>query len=119
METIGTHPVSGKPVVAIKQMEGWTSVYSSAFELPATLMRNIARQAGVHIWVDSDDALYADGGYVGLHAATAGEKTILLPIDCTAVDVITGRVVPVKERKAHLQMEFGDTVLLRLMPHGQ
>ncbi len=118
-ETIGTHPVTGKPVIAIKQMDGWKSVYSSAFELPATLMRNLARQAGVHIWVDSDDAVYADGGYVGLHAATAGEKTILLPVDCTAVDVITGRAVPVEERKAHVQMEFGDTVLLRLTPRGQ
>ena len=88
-------------------------------ELPATLMRNIARQAGVHIWVDSDDALYADGGYVGLHAATAGEKTITLPADCTAVDMITGRSVPVEGREARVQMEFGDTVLLRLTPRGQ
>lgn len=118
-ETIGLHPVTGKPIVAIKQMDGWTSVYSSAFELPATLMRNLARQAGVHIWVDSDDAVYADGGYVGLHAATPGEKTITLPADCTAVDVITGRAVPVEGREAHVPMEFGDTVLLRLAPRGQ
>ena len=75
-------------------MDGWTSIYSAAMPLPPSLMRNIARDAGVHIWLETDDALYTDGQFVGVHAATDGPKRIVLPSRCTAVNAMTGKDVP-------------------------
>ena len=55
-----------RPGLVVKPQDGWTSIYSAGMQLPPALIRNIARAAGVHIWLDSDDALYTDGQYAGL-----------------------------------------------------
>ncbi len=36
-------------------------------------------KAGVHVYCDSGDVVMAGGGYVALHAASAGEKMIRCP----------------------------------------
>ena len=37
------------------------------------------KAAGVHIYTDSRDVVYASSGYIALHAATGGKKKIKLP----------------------------------------
>ncbi|MCL4195160.1 MAG: beta-galactosidase, partial [Thermoguttaceae bacterium] len=67
---------SRRPGLVVKNAAGWTSIYSSAMPLAPGLMRNIARSAGVHVWLESDDALYTDGQFAGIHAAADGVKTL-------------------------------------------
>ncbi len=100
--------------LVVKKQDGWTSVYSAAMELPSALVRNLAREAGVHIWLETDDALYADGQFVGVHAATEGEKVLRLPAACRAFEVVSGRAVPVNGQTVTLRMKRAQTVLLRL-----
>jgi hypothetical protein len=76
-------------------------------------MRNIARSAGVHIWLETDDALYADNQFVGVHAATGGTKLLHLPDARSAVDAISGKSLPLEEHTARLPMQQSETVLLR------
>jgi hypothetical protein len=87
-------------------------------ELPPGLMRNIARASGVHIWLDTDDAIYTDREYVGVHAASDGRKSIHLPVAGDAVDVISSRSVPSDGRSVTLDMKRAQTVMLRLRPRG-
>jgi hypothetical protein len=109
--------VDGKqPGLVVKRMDGWTSVYSGAMQLPQALMRNIARAAGVHVWIETDDALYTDGQYLGLHAATDGPKTLTLPGRFEVVDAISGKPVPSDGQTVTLPMKKAQTVLLRLVP---
>ena len=109
--------VDGKqPGLVVKRMEGWTSVYSGAMQLPQGLMRNIARAAGVHVWLETDDALYTDGQYVGVHAATDGTKTLTLPGHFRVVDAISGQPVASDGRTVTLPMKKAETLLLRLEP---
>ncbi len=109
--------VDGKqPGLVVKQQDGWTSVYSGAMQLPQGLMRNLARAAGVHVWLDTDDALYTDGQYVGIHAATEGTKTLTLPGRFHVLDAITGQHVASNGRTVSLPMRRAETVLLRLEP---
>ena len=42
-------------------------------------IRAFLERAGVHTYVEGKDVIYAGNGYVGIHAATEGEKTIKLP----------------------------------------
>ncbi|MFZ2641189.1 MAG: hypothetical protein WA117_09355, partial [Verrucomicrobiia bacterium] len=115
-QVIGRLVGSQRAGLVVKKMDGWKSVYSAAMALPPSLMRRIAREAGVHIWLESDDALYTDGQFLGVHAATDGAKRVLLPSNCTAANAITGKDVPVDNRTVSLTMKHAETILLRLNP---
>jgi hypothetical protein len=82
--------------------------------LPPTLVRQIARQAGVHIWLETDDALYTDGQFLGIHAASDSTKQVKLPSVCTVVDAMSGKPLPVKGRTVSLDMKKAETVLWQL-----
>lgn len=110
--TVHGRLANGKPGLVSKRGDGWTCYYSVAFDLPPTVVRNLAREAGVHIWVDSDDAVYTDGRYLGLHASRDGIKTIRLPRPARARELISGKPSEVKGGDLTLEMRRGETVLL-------
>ena len=100
--------------LVVKPMGGWTSVYSAAITLPPALVRRIARQAGVHVWLETDDALYTDGRFLGIHAAADGTKCVRLPFDCQVVDAMNGKRLTVQGQTASLAMKKAETALLEL-----
>ena len=53
-------------------------MYSGAPLLPPDLLRDLGRLAGAHVYCESNDALYADGNFVGLHVRTPGLKRLSL-----------------------------------------
>ena len=113
--------LAGKPGLVLKKNDGWTAIYSSSLRLPAALLRNLARQAGAHVYVESGDATYADNRYIGVHAATAGEKTIRLPPgseSCRVKDALTGQELTVEQgttvRTVTLTFARGETRILNL-----
>jgi hypothetical protein len=107
---------TNRPGLVVKKQDGWTSVYSGAMQLPQDLIRNIARASGVHIWLDTNDALYTDGQYVGLHATTEGPKTLMLPGHCRVVDAVSAQPIASDVSTIHLSMKRAETRLLRLEP---
>ena len=69
----------------------WASVYSSAPNLPANLLRGLARYAGCHVYCDSGDQILADRNFVVLHTAAGGPVTIRLPEPTPVWDVFARR----------------------------
>lgn len=57
----------------------WTSVFTTAVPVPASLWRNLARLAGAHVWCESNDILLADASMVALHSIKPGPKRLRLP----------------------------------------
>ena len=115
--TIANIAGTDKPGLVIKQNDGWTAVYSSSIRIPAALLRNLARQAGAHVYVESGDATYADNRYIGVHAATAGEKTIRLPPgseSCRVKDAVTGEVLTVVSGTVRMTLARGETRVLEM-----
>lgn len=105
---------SRRPGLVVKSVDGWTSIYSAAMQFPPALLRNMARSAGVHIWLDSDDALYTDGQYVGVHAADEGVKRLTLPGPHRVFDARTGQSVPTDGGTVSIPLQRAETTLLRL-----
>jgi hypothetical protein len=69
----------------------WNSVYAAVPYLTPELMRNIARFAGVHIYRDSNEILFAGRHFVALH--TGKERAtgdLRLPARTTVYDVFAG-----------------------------
>jgi beta-galactosidase len=83
-----------RPGFAVKELPGWRSVYSAAPNLPAPVLRAIARWAGVHIYSGAGDVLYANRSLLGVHSLSGGARTFKLPRRAaTVVDLFTGRTL--------------------------
>jgi len=111
---LGKYVPTGDTAVAAKQMGNWTSVYSGVLKLPSSLLRDLARQAGVHIYVDSDDVVSAGNGFVSVYASNDGVKSFFPPTDCGVSDVLTGTQYP-NSKSLSFDMKRGDARLLRLL----
>jgi hypothetical protein len=79
------------PGMAVKEFDGWKSVYIGAPNVPSDLLRAIAQYAGVHIFSHSDDVLYASKNFITLHTMKSGLKKIYLPRESTVYDVLENR----------------------------
>jgi hypothetical protein len=83
-----------RPGFAVKELPGWRSVYSAAPNLPAAVLRAVARWAGVHIYSDAGDVLYANKSFLGIHALAGGERTVRLPRRAPGIaDLVAGKVI--------------------------
>jgi hypothetical protein len=78
IEVLGRFSDGTAAAAALRRNEGMT-VYIGTVNAPAKLLRNILKASGVHVYLDSDDALAADGAFLSVTATSAGIKAIRLP----------------------------------------
>ena len=82
-ETLAVYP-DGSAAVALRQTaDGW-SLFVGPPGLTSDLLRLAARQAGVHLFTQTDCNVYANGPYLILHAAEDGP-----------LEIDTGRTEPI------------------------
>lgn len=72
----------GSPGAGVKKLAGWTSIYSAAPRVPSWLIRNIAKNAGIFIYSESDDVVFAGRDYLVIHTAKPGMKKLKFPQKC-------------------------------------
>jgi hypothetical protein len=92
------------PGFVVKEFADWTSVYIAVPCVPAPILRNIARQAGCHIYNDEGDLVYANSHFLAIHTNTGGPKRLRLPKRTDVYDAFTEKLV------ARNVTEFTDTV---------
>jgi hypothetical protein len=97
-------------------MPDWTSAYCSLPVLPPAVIRNIAREAGVHIYCDNNDFIAANNWLLCVCAASDGPRTIRLPRRAKVVDALTGELTAKDAREFTLEMEYGETRVWQLAP---
>lgn len=114
MERLTGVPI-GETGIITRQMDNWTSVVASDPHLAAADLRDVARDAGVHIYIDTDETLYASRRHVALHSATGGDRRIVLPRTCSTVtELFSGRVVGRDVTVIEDHLASPDTVLYDL-----
>jgi hypothetical protein len=59
--------------------ESWSSVYLATPDVPAPVLRGIARFAGVHLYNEDGDVLYATPDLLSVHSVSGGERIFKLP----------------------------------------
>jgi hypothetical protein len=82
-----------EPGFCVRAFPNFTSVWIGAPMIPAKLIRNIARYAGVHIFNEQSDVLYANRDFVAIHTNRSGKRHITLPLISDVIDVFEKRVV--------------------------
>jgi hypothetical protein len=101
--------LAGKNALVAKKMDNWRSIWCGVPNIPADLLKEIARSAGVHIYSESDDYLVANRYMVSLHAKEGGEKTIYLPRKMKVTDVFSGKIIAANADKFKVRMEKAET----------
>ncbi|MHB1461107.1 MAG: hypothetical protein ACYC1M_07500 [Armatimonadota bacterium] len=93
----------------------WRSVYVGSLNVPTALLRNIAKWSGVHIHNDTDDIIIGNGDFLCLHAASDGNKTIMLKHKAMVYDCISGKPVgKTASAKIEVKIKKGETRIFRL-----
>ena len=82
-----------EPTLAVKKLEHWTSIWCGVPDLPAVLLRGIAKSAGVHIYDGADDFVCANRAMVAVHTRYTGKRTIRLPRPCKIIDAFSDEVI--------------------------
>jgi len=86
VEVLGRWVDNGKAAFVRRSREGWTSAYAGAAPLTADVLRRLARDAGVALWSDLPDIVYATRDAVTVIATAAGERTLTFPRVMRPVD---------------------------------
>jgi len=102
------------PALSIKECDGYTSIYSATRYLDAKVVKAIARAAGVHIYVDTDEVLYACEGFVTVHASSTGKKVIRLPRAASAYEVYEEKYYSRSSTEIVCDMKLGETKTFRI-----
>lgn len=68
-------------------------IFCGAFYLDSTFFRDLACEAGVWLYSDSNDPMDANSGTFTLHARYEGPKTVYLPVQSDVIDVFNRRKV--------------------------
>jgi len=78
-------------------------------------LHDLAQQAGVHVYSDALEPLYANGRFLAAHTRDGGERTFRLPRKCVRVtELFSGQVVAENTDMFTTRLAAPDTVLYRL-----
>jgi hypothetical protein len=96
----------GRAGLVVKDFGDWTAVYSSAPMLPTPLLRAVARAAGVHLYIDTPDVVWAARDLLAVSVKEPGPRTIALPREATVRDLYSHETVA--EGESGFTADFGD-----------
>jgi len=101
-----------KPGMGVKIFPGWTSIYIAAPNLPAPVLRGMARFAGVHLYNPEGDVLYATRELLAVHTVSGGDRTFSLPHEVEEVyDLFERRSVARDTRQFQVSLPPASTAL--------
>ena len=101
-EKMGMFAESGKCALAKKQLPGCTIYYSALGNLSDQVLREIARDAGVHVYAEDGVATYVNSGVVGVYNTKDAFTTVTLPVDGTYTELFSGKTYTTQDKKITL-----------------
>jgi hypothetical protein len=100
--------------LAVKKLGRGQVVYSAAPLLPASILRNIAASAGVHLHAPDGSLVYANSRYLFAMAARAGQQVLRLPRRTDIFDALTNEPVARNTTDFTYDAAFGEARMFRL-----
>ena len=107
---------AGKKAMQLCEKMGIPYITATAdhYELTTEELDAFYRRAGVHFYTEKGDVIYVGNGYIGLHSATGGIKTIKLPHKCNASAVFGTSFIQNNTDTLSFTLEENDTALFSL-----
>jgi hypothetical protein len=111
---LGWLPIINKPGFCIKSFGNWTSIYSAVPYVSKDILRNIAHLAGVHIYSDGGDLVYANKHFLSIHTRIGGPRTIKLPSKRDVIDLWSDKKVAEDTLQFNVEMKMHHTYMYLL-----
>ncbi|MHB9131641.1 MAG: hypothetical protein ACYDBB_11205 [Armatimonadota bacterium] len=105
-----------EPTLAVKEFGSYRSIFSGAPQLPGSLLRQIARYAGCHVYTERNDVVMAGRGLITYHTVAPGPRIVTLPAPATVYDLFTGEMLGENTDTVNLQFDQPGTVVLTTLP---
>ncbi|MCQ2404071.1 MAG: beta-galactosidase [Lentisphaeria bacterium] len=106
----GQYKDNGATAIARKGNE----IFYGAACLSPDFLRCLAKELGIHVYLETGDNLYAGAHCVSIHAKYTGDKTIVLPGKFTVVDAWTGETIAKNACQFTVHMDAMDSRLFLL-----
>lgn len=114
-KVLGTYAGTNIPAAAVKRYSSHTEIFiGQGGNLTPELVRNIAAEAGAHVWIDSNDPAAQAGNLILISAASSGEKTVLLKSGMAVKSVPTGQKYQVHDGKVMCHLDYGDVLVIEV-----
>jgi hypothetical protein len=98
--------------IGVIENDNWTSVWIPTTAIPTKYYRELAKSAGVHIFNDQDDALYANSSMICIHSKKDGLHTLRFPSETNISDAISNELIASSVKKWTRKLALGETCLL-------
>jgi hypothetical protein len=79
VEILGRYEDSGAPAVAYTECDGRQIYYCAPPFVACDMLTRLARHAGAHVYMRSEDVFHGNSHFLMCHTSTSGEKIIDLP----------------------------------------
>ena len=83
----------GRPAIAVRQYDNWTAVYCAQSQLSAEFIRNLAKLAGIHQYIDTQDVVWANESMLAVCVDKTGPRRIRLPRPAKVTELYSGNVI--------------------------
>jgi hypothetical protein len=103
----------GDAVLVAFERNGIKHIFSTLMNLPPQLVRELARNAGVHIYGDGSDPIFAGNDIVAIHGKTGGQKALHLR-EGLELDPILGPEKSVKKSGETFEVIPGRTYIFHV-----
>ena len=115
-QPLGFYTTRGPVGLAVRRHKDWTSLYCAVPALASAIVRNAARDAGVHLYLDEGGAVvYANASYLAMFPREGGRRAIHLPRETTVFDSFADRPVSdVESCRLSVDLPARQTQLWRL-----
>lgn len=122
---LGEYIDSGLPSFTMRQFEGegnnggWTSVFLGEPVVTPSFIRSLGEMANAHIWTMSEDVIHVRPPFLTIHASGSGKRTIALPTNWMAYDLITNEWLTLEGSSLRFEATDGTTYCLAIGPKSE
>jgi len=100
---------SGVPGLGMKEYPEWTSVFSAAPCMPPKILKAILKEAGVHLYTESEDVIYSNRSMITYVSCSRGEKELTVKYAILLEDAISGEKIKLENSRCKIFMKRHET----------
>jgi hypothetical protein len=108
-EVLGKLVGSGRAGLVRKRVGGGTAIFSAAPAMPALLVRKLAADAGVHIFADGGQVVYANRSFLAVAGEPGARPVLRLPQEGALYDLFEERAIRLPGGKGPLPASHDGT----------
>lgn len=112
--TLAKFTTFDKTAVAIKNTDGFTSIYCGSKYISSDFIRETARFAGCHIFEEDNNVLYANKNFITVHAAKTGKITLKFREKCSPFELYEEKYYGKNVTEISFDANLGDTKMFQL-----